>query len=321
MKGMRKRIGEKFIKIVGLMILSLVMVGYYPMQVFAVENESFYPEKEGEFAFGCIEMERSFIVDKDCEASINIFVKTQNILTLKLVDDGGTVLETKSFTREDGVFDSQTQEYLYNWQVLLKENTQYNLKFKFEDSTNYRLQVYRPKVQLNATEMTVTEGFTENIEVLYGDVAKWISSNSKIAKVKAGKVTGVKVGSATVTAVMLDGTEVSCDVVVKKNVMSRPINATESNKFTSQVYNISYDSKGNLVLKVRITNTTSNNIVNGRASKIVIKTASGKEIGNYVIKAHGVKVKANSHKDYTYKISKAKLKIKKADLRKAVLSK
>lgn len=76
--------------------------------------------------------------------------------------------------------------------------------------------------KLNKTSLTLTKGQSDTLKITVSPIkgtAIWSSSNSKVASVdKNGKVTGIKAGTATVTA-KISGKTVKCKVTVKDNTV------------------------------------------------------------------------------------------------------
>ncbi|RDY22805.1 DUF4430 domain-containing protein [Romboutsia maritimum] len=122
-------------------------------------------------------------------------------------------------------------------------------------------------ISLNKTEMTIEEGNKESLTVKYNPenttvnkAVEWSSSDEKVATVKNGEVTGVKEGTATITAKVKDKT-VTCKVIVKKKTIS--LQKIELDKKALLI------QKGNKQeLKVRYTpeNTTDNKIASWKSS-------------------------------------------------------
>ena len=62
--------------------------------------------------------------------------------------------------------------------------------------------------------LTMKVGGSKTLKVKHGTVKSWKSSKTAIATVKGGKVTAKKKGTATITAVLKDGTKLTCKVTV-----------------------------------------------------------------------------------------------------------
>ena len=75
------------------------------------------------------------------------------------------------------------------------------------------------KITLSKTKASVTAGSSFTLKATVSGTSKkvtWRSSNSKIAKVKNGKVTGIKSGTVKITATV-DGKKAVCTITVKDN--------------------------------------------------------------------------------------------------------
>jgi SLAP domain-containing protein len=180
------------------------------------------------------------------------------------------------------------------------------------------------KPSLNQTSATITVGFTKKLSVSNGTAKSWSSNNKKVASVdKKGKVTAKKTGKATITVLCKDGTKLKCKVTVKKNQYSATKITTSmlTSGWDISAYKASYDSKGNLVVKARAVNCSSQSIDKFKAFKLTVKNANGKTIGTYKFKTKNVRIASGSTKDFTYTIKKSALKKKaKQDLRNATIT-
>lgn len=96
------------------------------------------------------------------------------------------------------------------------------------DAITCTVTVPRPEataIQLNMTETTVVQsGYIELIPTALPEFAElpaitWTSSNEKVAKVADGIVTGVKVGTATITATAEGLVPVTCEVTVHNDAV------------------------------------------------------------------------------------------------------
>ena len=71
---------------------------------------------------------------------------------------------------------------------------------------------------LFSDSISIKAGESDWISVMNGEVTKWTSSNKKVATVDSnGQVTGLKKGTATITATCSDGTKLTCKVTVTTN--------------------------------------------------------------------------------------------------------
>lgn len=211
------------------------------------------------------------------------------------------------------------QQYYFYVDVADLSNGDYKFKITFKKDVAYALGIYQQpvKASLSATSVTITKGFSKTIKVDNGKVTKWSTSNNKVATVSKGKIVGKKAGKCNVTATLSTGKKLTCKVYIKDNVFSAKklsVSSVGVGRY-AQVYNAKYDSKGNLILKVRIVNNTSQRYTQLRNVKIVMKTSSKKTIGTYKLSKKNVTISGYSSKDFSFKISKSNVKVKNADLR------
>lgn len=94
--------------------------------------------------------------------------------------------------------------------------------------------------------ISLKAGKTETLTVENGTVKEWKSSKKKVATVKDGKVTALKKGTAVITAVLSDGTTLTCTV----KVTSSPAIKVVGKKFNTKK---TYVVKKNKTIKVKIT--------------------------------------------------------------------
>ena len=190
--------------------------------------------------------------------------------------------------------------------------------------------------QIKGTK-AATKGFTstlyckETVNNTSTEVSNvvWSSADESIATVTAdGVVTGVNYGVTTITAVYGDKTA-SAEYHVVKNEVEEKIDLAVKNHKARVVKTLSYDKKGNLILKIKFTNKTGKTdtvrtIYSNKLTSMIIITEkedfSGQKavfkynIGKYMDKMNDTKLKAHKSKTFTIKISKKKLKGKVYDL-------
>ena len=177
---------------------------------------------------------------------------------------------------------------------------------------------------IDSKTLTITKGFKDQIKILNAGGARitYKSSNAKDVAVNSkGKVTAKKKGTATITVKTSTGFTIPCKVIVKDNVYTVrkvAVSALPAGSFGVNVYKMSYDKKGNLVLKARMLNNRGYKAKYLKNFKITVKNGKGKKIGVYSAKKLTINLKSGKSKAYTFKIKKSKLKIKKTqDLRNA----
>lgn len=203
----------------------------------------------------------------------------------------------------------------------------YTWGLTFVSNTTYAVDIYQvgEAAAISQKTATITKGFTKTLSVSNGTVKKWSSSNTKIAKVtQKGKVTAVKAGSCTIKATLTDGTTLSCKVTVKANKYTATKITTSmvsSGAFGFEAYSASYDSSGNLVVKVRLANNSNKKISKLKNIKVTVKNAKGNTIGTYSLSSKSVSISAYSTKSFSFTIKKSALKKKTTqDLRNATVT-
>ncbi|MCH5268475.1 MAG: Ig-like domain-containing protein [Lachnospiraceae bacterium] len=190
------------------------------------------------------------------------------------------------------------------------------LLYPGETSNTGQTPANKEKPSLDYTSLTITKGFKDKVSVINTGGAKltFTSSNNSIATVASnGVVTAKKKGKATITVTTSTGYKLSCKVKVVDNVYSKKKTALSKVKkgdFTVNVYKVSYDKKGNLILKTRLLNKCGSQVQYIKNFKIILKNGNGKKIGTYTVKKKNIKLKSGKKKDYTLKIKKSKLKLK-----------
>ena len=109
-----------------------------------------------------------------------------------------------------------------------------------QDSTNSSTQVN--KIELSDIEVLIGETYTLSVNA---ETAVWSSSDTSIATVENGIVTGIKEGTVTIT-VTADGETATCIATIKK-ASSVPVLVVESNDWTLKLGD---DATLDAVLKV-----------------------------------------------------------------------
>lgn len=298
------------------------------------------------------EVTQTFNVSSNGTIDLLVFTSSKATMNLKITSSTGTTICDETFLGSDPSWLEDTTIVpgytMYCNGITWKNPTagSYTMSLKFDDDmllysasavqgpavqtptqkptqapTQTPTQAPRPTYtpSLSAQNLTLTAGFSADISVrLTSEAITWSSSNNSVATVSNGKITGKKAGSATITAKTASGYTMTCRVNVIKNeykLKKLSVKKVTYGKSGIDIYNISYDKKGNLVLKTRVLNNSSYKLKELRNVKIKIKDNNGKTIGTYSVKKiKKVNLKAGKAKAYTFKIKKSKLKNKKANL-------
>lgn len=197
----------------------------------------------------------------------------------------------------------------------------HTISLTFDADTEFVIYAAQKKLaaSFNISTLSLTKGFSQKLTVNNGSVNQWSSSNSKVAAVDSnGKVTGKSAGTATITATTTDGQTLTCSVNVLANTYKGTAGSPTYGNVSFIITKMSYNKKGDLVIKATCTNNCGHKISKLMNVKITAKNSSNKVIGTYTIKSQKVSILQGGQKTFTYTIKKAKLKQKKTqDLRNA----
>lgn len=290
----------------------------------ATNYTTVYSSTDAETAYANTEVKIPFTVTANEGIDVVIVTPASASATLTLYTASGSVYSANDNPLYNATFqyDSSIGLYYYEdgWYSIPAGDYYYGITFSA--NTEYMVQIdqMNAAASISQKKATITAGFTKKLSVSGGTVKSWTSKNKKIAKVdKNGKVTAVKAGSTTIVATLTDGTKLTCKVTVKANKYSASKITTSDvsyGAFGFEAYSASYDSKGNLVVKVRLANNSSKKISELRSIKVTVKDPNGKAVGTYKLSKKSVSIPAYSTKDFSFTIKKSALKKKtKVDLR------
>lgn len=288
----------------------------------AANTEEWIPFTIGEN----VGFEVMLLVDSPADTKLSLYDSAGNLVADYTTYQLGNPIQVSSAEYGDMTADYGVYGIRYSGNTLPVGS--YICGITFAADTKYSVMVRQKNAlspEISMTSATITKGFSKTLSVTDGTVKKWSSNNSKIARVtSSGKVTGVKTGSTKIVATLKDGTRLSCKVTVKDNKYASKkytLGETASGRFVLTTYSVSYDSKGNLVVKSRALNKTSYRVTGLKNLKITVKNKSGKTIGTYKAGSKKISLAAKSRKDFTFTIKKSALKIKsKQDLRNATVT-
>ncbi len=325
---------KKTSRVLAILLALALIVGMVPLStkdVSAATDESYMLEASGAATAG-VPIEATFTMQSSGVAQFAIAVATQCNVTYSFRNSAGeTVYGPKTFLESDSQWSSTGSYPAFAFAVNVPQGT-YTISVTFDvDQLAYAVLgqpdlTSTPKLapSIDSKTLTITKGFKDQIKILNAGGARitYKSSNAKVAAVDSkGKVTAKKKGTATITVKTSTGFTIPCKVIVKDNVYTVrkvAVSALPAGSFGVNVYKMSYDKKGNLVLKARMLNNRGYKAKYLKNFKITVKNGKGKKIGVYSAKKLTINLKSGKSKAYTFKIKKSKLKIKKTqDLRNA----
>lgn len=277
------------------------------------------------------EMSYDFAVADSNTVYIDVFVPEMVSGTMSLARNGeqvnNEILNSDASTWEyidNKTFAAYGIKYGYTYVLEKPTPADWNVSLNFDTDTVYAIIISQEKnlASINKNSLTLTAGFSDKLSVKGANgTVKWKSSNNKVATVSSdGKVTSKKAGSAKITATTESGQSLTCAVSVLKNEFNQNRVYPSSVKYGEsimQVYKMSYDKKGNLVLKTSLLNNSGKRSGGIDNVTIIIRSDKGKKIGTFKLKSKRFSLDSGNSKDFTFKIKKADLKIKKANLRTA----
>lgn len=326
---------SKLLAVLLAFVLIVGMVPYSAKDASAATDDTYMLEASGAATAG-VPVEATFTMQSSGVAQFAIAVATQCNVTYSFRNSAGqTVYGPKTFLESDAQWSTTGSYPAFAFALSVPQGT-YTISVTFDnDQLAYAIlgqpdltstPTPTPKLapSIDSKALTITKGFKDQVKVLNAGSAKitYKSSNSKVAAVDSkGKVTAKKKGTATITAKTSTGYTFTCKVTVKDNTYTArkvAVSALPAGSFGVNVYKISYDKKGNMIIKARMLNNRGYKAKYLKNFKITVKNEKGKKIGVYSAKKLTINLKSGKSKAYTFKIKKSKLKIKKAqDLRNA----
>lgn len=270
---------------------------------------------------------QSFTVSKSCEIGIFVYTAEPTAFTMTLYNSAGSMIsQPLQITASDPYWTLTEDGYYMNGDAYNLTAGDYSVELNFDASTEFLFAIVEntPEATISNTKVTITAGFTKTLKVTNntGKVT-WKSNKTSVATVNSsGKVTAKKAGTAVITA-SVDGKDLTCTVTVKNNKYSatKLTNSQVPNgDATWEAYSASYNSKGDLVIKVRMVNNSGHYSEYLKNLSLKVKTAEGKTVGTYKASKKTLYVANQSYKDFSITIKKSALKIKKADLRNATIT-
>lgn len=269
----------------------------------------------------------AFNISASTYAAIQIVVPApvgMNIQVTRTADSYLAYSDTITSAASDWDYEPNGNYYFYMITWNTPTTGDYNLSLTFDADTSFMAfgALNKPAASISNSSIILTKGFSQKLSVSNATVSKWSSSNTKVAAVDAnGKVTAKATGSATITATATTGETVTCSVKVKANAYTKAKMSFSSARYGNayiSVTKVSYNNKGDLVIKASFLNNCGHKIIKIKNLKINVKNKSGKIIGTYNAKTQNVTILQGGQKSFTYTIKKAKLKQKtKQDLRQA----
>ncbi len=276
-----------------------------------------------------------FNMQYQTDAYIEIDVPARVDMTVNIYASGSTDPIYTGTATETSVWEYDSEENVYyfpiTWGQMISSQIipgSYRISVTFGAETRYTIggiQI-KPPIAISNKTLILTKGFSQKLSTTNGvGTVKWTSDKKNTATVDSnGKVTAKNIGKATITATSEDGSKATCKVTVKANAYTNAkmtfADCTKPSPYINCT-KVSYDKKGNLIIKARILNNCGYQIVKIKSLQLNVKNASGKIIGTSVTKNKKISIKNRQIKGITFTIKKSKLKIKKMqDLRNASIS-
>ena len=183
-----------------------------------------------------------------------------------------------------------------------------------------KVVVKSPALSVKSKTIVAKQSYTLKVNGATGKV-KWKSSNSKVVKVASnGKITGLKAGSATITATV-NGKSLKCKVKVKANQKTYKVNTNAASynygKPVCRLSKVAY-SGNNIVADVWVMNNRMFYAKKFTSINISIYDNKGKVIANKTFKNINLKLGAYKSKKLKFTFTGKSVKNKKAILNNGV---
>lgn len=297
-----------------LLCASALLVHTRPESVSAATKyDTIYQSSGKETASANVTKSTSFTVTNGGAIYIDVFTGYETSFTLGVSDASGSTIDSENVTPSSKGWSEASGVSYYESVWNLSAGT-YSLDLTFPETSEYLIQIDQDAVvpTLSNSCITLTAGFTKKLTVSNAGKNKitWASTNKKVATVNSkGVVTAKKKGSCKITA-KVNGKTLKCTVKVYNNVYSQK-KATNSDFYsgcTPFVYQASFDSKGNLKMKVRVINNSGHTVTKLSSIKFYVKAANKATVATYNLGTKKMTIYNGSYKDFAVTIPKSKIK-------------
>jgi hypothetical protein len=283
--------------------------------------------KQSQTASALTEITHVFNVTSKADVEFSYYVPKKTTITLTIYDANGSVYgNTHHLTSAGAVWVADGKGwYTTSYTVSQMPKGTYKVVYTFDEAITYDFKVTQltAEASLQATKLTLTQGFSQKIKINNGKAKSWSSSKKSVATVSSnGTVKGKKAGKAVITVKLTSGKKLKCTVTVKSNSYSAKKITSDYvgiNEYGIKAYSASYKSNGSLCIKFRVVNETENTIASIPQFHLTAINQKSETIINYSKSSYKVNVSAHSSKDFTLTIPKSSISGSKADLRNTVI--